>query len=409
MGIQRRRWPHAGETARPRGATVTAAAALPLQGVTSATAAAGKGGDREWRSAWPRLAAGWWRTTTALGGCAFLRKNDREERRSAGVAAIDGGAVKEARSSGATAARGCAATKAMGRRRNSFWERNRLGQWRCRRVAVQGTTTQRRSGWRRGCRRQNLPPPSVQVALRVNEKVRKKGKDLENHQVKSMRLPEKGKDLEKPSGQTDKIPLEKPSGGKEKDLENHQVKLINSWKTIRRKGKKDLENHQVKLITPGKPSGGEREKTWKTIRRKGKRPGKPSGLTDKNSWKTIRKKGKRPGKPSGQTDKLLENHKEEKEKTWKTISWVVPFGGRIGHWLWYFWGHQMLLQQSIIEGGFWKVGSWLGKETLLTCGGAEFPLGMFLPGKDCGSLEDRMGRGMDKRVVGSMVRIVGRG
>ncbi|KAJ1436742.1 choice-of-anchor A family protein [Sesbania bispinosa] len=52
----------------------------------------------------------------------------------------------------------------------------------------------------------------------------------------------KGKRPGKPSGQTDNTPR-KPSGGKGKDLENHQVKLINSWKTIRRKGKY-LENHR---------------------------------------------------------------------------------------------------------------------------------------------------------------------
>ncbi|KAJ1424758.1 hypothetical protein SESBI_11467 [Sesbania bispinosa] len=107
-----------------------------------------------WLSAWPHLAAGWWRTTTAQGGCAFLRKNGREERRSAGVAAIDGGAVKEARSSGATTARG----GERGHGGHGTEAQQLLGEeppWTValQAVVVQGTATQRRSGWRRGCRR----------------------------------------------------------------------------------------------------------------------------------------------------------------------------------------------------------------------------------------------------------------
>ncbi|KAJ1376896.1 choice-of-anchor A family protein [Sesbania bispinosa] len=148
-----------------------------------------------------------------------------------------------------------------------------------------------------------------------------KGKDLEKHQVKQTNswktIRRKGKRPGKPSGQTDKTPG-KPSGGKGKDLENHQVKLINSWKTIRRKRKR-----------PGKPSGQtdkllenhqeEREKTWKTIRMKGKRPGKSSGQTDKTPGKPSGGKGKDLENHQVKLIRLLENHQEEREKTWKTI------------------------------------------------------------------------------------------
>ncbi|KAJ1431567.1 Gypsy retrotransposon integrase-like protein 1 [Sesbania bispinosa] len=315
------------------GATVTAAAALPLQGVTSATAAARKGGDRGVERtmvlAQRRKGAACddrenggvlGRVSRRDGGgrrprevaARFLRKNRREER---GVAAIDGGTVKEARSSGATAARGA--------RPRRPWDGGATASGR-------GTALDSGAAGGGGSRDNHT------TALRMET-----------------RLPaEKGKRPGKSSGQIDKSPG-KPSGGKGKDLENHQVKLINSWKTIRRKGKR-----------PGKLSGQIDKNSWKTIRRKRKRPGKPSGGKGKdlenhqlklirllanyqeerektwktirlNSWKTIRRKGKRPGKPSGQTDKtpgkssggkgkdlenhqvklirLLENHQEERK------------------------------------------------------------------------------------------------
>ncbi|KAJ1386694.1 LTA synthase family protein [Sesbania bispinosa] len=83
-----------------------------------------------------------------------LRKNGREERRSAGVATIDGGAVMEARSSGAATARG----GDRGHGGHGTEAQQLLGEeppWTValKAVVVQGTAAQRRSGWRRGRRR----------------------------------------------------------------------------------------------------------------------------------------------------------------------------------------------------------------------------------------------------------------